>query len=379
MAGEVVPDDFGIPSTVVPPIPEPPTPPRLQDIPGLDPEQYEDQYPLYLPKGANQQKHHPQHHHPQQQQNLVGHLDKSCFHIVEGRYFGAMTNSIADPHVIGPNAPGLAGMNLSGGTGLATSNAGGAGSSGGVTLLAAPAQYGASVNANVHNKGKDTATKGKDTSSNLSTNKGNPGDDDGDDDDKTSKSNIKSTPQKTPPSPGMETLSSASKPAKSTSTPKGQTLTTHANTTTTSTTANNNKKKKNGPPVTSSASELRRIVEEGGEMAEQMKTCIMRAAVHASRCGNHTRNFRAPNGAVYPDISKAFAAHAGFKPCERCKNNKQGVSNMFIYIFVVVGLWRDVVGRNKLLRNDPTHKFLSFSRFLGISLSIASKAQRVGL
>ena len=86
------------------------------------------------------------------------------------------------------------------------------------------------------------------------------------------------------------------------------------------------KKNGNGPNPTASSSALRKLVEEGGEFAEKMKTCIIRAAVHASRSGQHGRSFKAPNGEVYPDISKAFAVHAGLKPCNRCKNNKQGVS-----------------------------------------------------
>ena len=81
-----------------------------------------------------------------------------------------------------------------------------------------------------------------------------------------------------------------------------------------------------GPQPTANASDLRKVMDEGGEMAVKMKQCIIRAAVHASRSGKHGQSFLAPDGNAYPDVSKAFAAHAGLKPCARCKNNKQGVS-----------------------------------------------------
>jgi hypothetical protein len=56
-----------------------------------------------------------------------------------------------------------------------------------------------------------------------------------------------------------------------------------------------------------------------------MKEFIIRAAVYASRIGKHGQSFLGPNGEAYPDVSKAFASHAGLRPCSRCKNNKQGV------------------------------------------------------
>jgi hypothetical protein len=86
------------------------------------------------------------------------------------------------------------------------------------------------------------------------------------------------------------------------------------------------RKKKKGPTPTATSSSLRKIMEDGGEEAELMKTCIIRAAVYASRAGTHGQSFVGCNGETYPDISKAFAAHAGLKPCNRCKTNKQGVS-----------------------------------------------------
>ena len=53
---------------------------------------------------------------------------------------------------------------------------------------------------------------------------------------------------------------------------------------------------------------------------------IIGAAVSASRKSKHLSNFKGPDGELYPDVAKAFAAYSGLKPCERCKSNKQGVS-----------------------------------------------------
>lgn len=198
-----------------------------------------------------------------------------------------------DPNFVGPNAPGLGGLSLSGGTGLATANSGGGGSAGG-TLLSAPNQSGASVNANAAPK-KDV--KGKESGK---------------------------------PKPGTKPNSAKGIKKPGAKFPSGATAKTNGGKGTkpspASTGGTPSKKKTNGPAATASSSDLRKIIEDGGEEAEKMRQCIIRAAVYASRCGKHTRNFRAPNGKVYPDISKAFAGYAGLKPCERCKNNKQGVS-----------------------------------------------------
>jgi len=282
MAGKSVPDNFLTPSIVIPPLPEPPSAPRLRGIDGFDLEAFEDHHPIYLPKTGDL--------------SLVAHLDKACFHVVDGRYFGLSSNSVADPNFVGPNAPGLAGLSLSGGTGLATANSGGGGSAG-CTLLSAPSQSGASANANAKPRTKDAA-KGKDTENGKATGKCN----DGKAGTKTKSGERSSTPAKS--KTGKISKVPASSPNSGTSPPK--------------------KSKANGPPVNASAADLRKIMEDGGDDAEAMKTCIIRAAVYASRCGKHTRSFRAPNTKVYPDISKAFAVHAGVKPCERCKNNKQG-------------------------------------------------------
>jgi hypothetical protein len=236
----------------VPPIPSPPTPPPLSELKGFNPEQYEDQHPIYLPKGK---------------QNLVAHLDKGCFHISEGRYFGLYSNAIADPHFVGANAPGISGINLSGGSGLATSSAAFPYSGGpaGASVLAS-----SSVNAS----GED--------------------------------------PSERPPKKDSTKPKSSKKTASLPNVVKAS--------------KSKFRLKHVGPTPNATTSDLRKIMEEGGELAEKMKTCIIRAAVHASRSGKHGQSFLAPDGKAYPDVSKAFAAHAGLKPCIRCKNNKQGVS-----------------------------------------------------
>jgi len=98
------------PTTVVPPIPRPTSPPHLSDLTMANKSEYNDAaHPIYLPKTKE----------------LVAHLDKDCFHISEGRYFGLSSNRIADPHFVGPVAPGLNGLNLTASNGLATAPAGG--------------------------------------------------------------------------------------------------------------------------------------------------------------------------------------------------------------------------------------------------------------
>mmetsp|Transcript_4449 Transcript_4449/g.5073 ORF Transcript_4449/g.5073 Transcript_4449/m.5073 type:complete len:544 (-) Transcript_4449:160-1791(-) len=119
----------------VPPIPVVPDSPRLselKDIPCIEEtfgseEQYQQDHPLYLPKNKM----------------LVNHLDKRCFHIVSGRYFGLLSNCIADPHFFGPSAPGIG--NLSSSSGLATATFGG-------PLLMAPAQSSSTVPVNKNSK-----------------------------------------------------------------------------------------------------------------------------------------------------------------------------------------------------------------------------------
>jgi hypothetical protein len=95
----------------IPPIPKPPSPPRLSELAGYDTELFEDHHPNYFMKGK---------------EKFVTHLDKDAFHITEGRYFGLSSNSKIDPHFFGPNAPGISGlMSSAAATGLATAHVGG--------------------------------------------------------------------------------------------------------------------------------------------------------------------------------------------------------------------------------------------------------------
>ena len=238
---------------VIPPIPEPPTPPRLSELEhfDLDGLMDESQHPIYVPNATKE---------------FTSHLDQSSFHITDGRYFGLVTNGIADPHFVGPNAPGISGLNMSGATGLATSYAGSS-TSNGVSASALNAAYYGSV--------------GGGSSSAAATSK--------------SAGSVKTFSKK-----------AAAAAAVSNGTEEDH--------------------DEDGPIPTSSAGDLKKIMDEGGDLAEEMKGCIMRAAVIASRNGKHGQSFAGPNGETYPDISKAFAAHAGLRPCQRCKNNKQGVS-----------------------------------------------------
>ena len=64
---------------------------------------------------------------PKLNQKILQHLDPSLFlpTMSEGRYFGLLSNHIADPQFFGPLAPSIAGTTYGGGTGLATSYVGG--------------------------------------------------------------------------------------------------------------------------------------------------------------------------------------------------------------------------------------------------------------
>lgn len=95
--------DEGDPKTnpiKVPPIPDLPHPPLVEDL-GLNRADFSSktEHPVYLPA----------------KEDLVAHLDPNCFHVTQGRYFGLLCNQVADPNVCGPNAAGFSGM-----SGLAT-------------------------------------------------------------------------------------------------------------------------------------------------------------------------------------------------------------------------------------------------------------------
>lgn len=272
---------------VIPRIPEPPDPPRLSEMHGMDKDLYEqDQHPLYPPKN-----------------NFVDHLDKNAFHISEGRYFGLTCNSVADPHFVGANCPGIGGLNVSASTGLATANSGGGAGLGG-PLLVVPAHAVLSLETKA-----STAASMKKPSASMTT-KETP---------KVSKSLV---PTGFKTTPGVNKAQSLPK--------KGDLNFGHKVNAGVKSTSNTSsvalsKKKGNGPAVTAPASELRKVMEDGGEQAEKVRGIIIRGAVHAARAGKHDgRSFRASNFKVYADVARAFALYGGIKPCIRCKNNKQG-------------------------------------------------------
>mmetsp|Transcript_18760 Transcript_18760/g.54198 ORF Transcript_18760/g.54198 Transcript_18760/m.54198 type:complete len:219 (-) Transcript_18760:557-1213(-) len=80
-----------------------------------------------------------------------------------------------------------------------------------------------------------------------------------------------------------------------------------------------------GPPTARNES-LRHIIEAGGPGAEAMRASILRAAVHASRTGNHGGSFVGSDGKTYPYVGRAFSDWGNLKSCQQCKLNKQGVS-----------------------------------------------------
>ncbi len=240
----------------IPPIPIPPSPPRLSEC-TMDDSDYqkllnEDAHPLYIPKGR---------------ERCVAHLDEKCFHITNGRYFGLASNLIADPNFVGPNAPGIAGVSASAGAGLATSTSG----TTATTLTASSFQNMTDEKVEVQRKSLDTSTK-------------------------------KNGPQK---------ASDGTTGARSVS----------------------------GSKSMSSENEVKKGKEAGEGVTDSTRTEIIKAAVHAARTNQHGQAFHAPNGQRFPDVSKAFALYAGIKPCERCKNNKQGVRSSFRLLSTILDLY----------------------------------------
>jgi len=204
---------------------------------------------------------------PNTQRDFTRHLDQDCFHVSQGRYFGLSSNKLADPMFVGANAPGIAGVNASG-SGLAISTAG----SHATALILTSAFYDASLD----------ATKPPNT--------------------------FPEETKDSEPEPIKEVVP-ASKVETNNIKPSAKE--TKKTTTTASSTP------------TASTSMLRKIMDQGGSSSSALRQSIIRAAVHASRTGNHGQAFKGGDR-IFPDVSKAFAAYAGVKPCQRCKNNKQG-------------------------------------------------------
>ena len=268
------------PRGTVPPIPVPPEPPRLESV---NASKTADKHPMYPPKQAS----------------LVKHLDPQMFHITEGRYFGLISNNVADPNFCGPNALGIAVGNA-----LAVASS----SSSGTPLTLSSVLFSnhppASATALAPSTSNEKLNSATNTVPVLPTSSGDAGASSSADEDKDE------TPVTAQAVPSSSTTESSSKDVLVQLTE--------------ATSADETPSKNKGPEPTASASALKKVMEEGGASAEAMRQAIIKSAVYASRTDRHGHSFVAPTGEIYPDIGKAFAAYAGIKPCERCKNNKQG-------------------------------------------------------
>lgn len=99
----------------VPDIPDPPSPPSVLEI-DKDSSVVDEKGEDVIKKICI----------PRVDPKLIRHLDPACFlPNGEGRYFGLLSNYIADPQFVGPTATGIRGVTSGGGTGLATSYVGG--------------------------------------------------------------------------------------------------------------------------------------------------------------------------------------------------------------------------------------------------------------
>eukprot|EP00804_Cyclotella_cryptica_P003973 CCRYP_013896-RA/>CCRYP_013896-RA protein AED:0.01 eAED:0.01 QI:611/1/1/1/0.5/0.33/3/358/1024 len=121
------------PMDYMPPPPEPPPPERFVTIPAIPvppspPSVLEIEDDLDDERRVEEEndKSLDKMYAPKLDPMLIQHLDPACFlPTVEGRYFGLLSNAIADPQFVGYNASGIRGVTSGGGTGLATSYVGG--------------------------------------------------------------------------------------------------------------------------------------------------------------------------------------------------------------------------------------------------------------
>jgi hypothetical protein len=336
---------------LIPPIPEPPDPPKLRDLlrskdfdKEIDPSSLSPSPYYYLDGVGSESSKHPI-YLPKAKEGLVSHLDPHCFHISEGRYFGLISNVIADPNFIGSNAPGIAGItSAGGGSGLATAttstttNISGL-SGGGMTMILSSSFHCAAAVPPSSLKQADGTKEGGTTNEKVSLVAGS--------------INSVTLEENKPDSIDVDANSQAGRKKK---TPIVQAAigssgrATPGNTT--SDLSNNN---------------VSAEVESASTTKTQnLRDWIIRAAVYASRTGHHGRSFTAPNGKTFSEIGKMFASLSGIKPCERCKNNKQGVSDamddLLSILFVCVLFFSHTIAKTWF---SPQ----------GISLSITKKAR----
>ena len=214
--------------------------------------------------------------------SLVAHLDPLAFHKTEGRYAGLFTNNIVDPNFVGPSVlPGS-----SGGGALAT-----AGSTAATPLVLTSNLF-SNISAGV-SSGGNAATANSNTGQSRANS--------------VVASTTPAGSARTTPIP-MEVDASSDREVAAKAPSDDEST-----------------EKKQGPQSSaSSTSGLKQIMDEGGPSADAMRQAIIRSAVHASRTEDHAKAFVAPSGQVYPDIGRIFGVYTGIKPCDRCKNNKQG-------------------------------------------------------
>ena len=293
----------------IPPIPQPPDPPKLHELLNLGTDVSEDNDAVfkksnlhfiapYMEDGAldrdntsRENSAHP-YYLPKTKEKLVGHLDPNCFHIADGRYFGLETNLIADPNFIGPNVPGLSGSTNTGGlatatTSTTTSTSGLTG--GGMTMI---------LSASYHSAAAVAPANIKDENANTCIVKVQPIQSE------EAAVNVKSLTDSLVDHPASLALL----PTETVVKVGNNELTSNISTTRT-------------------LSDLRAIMEgDDVKLIESFRECIVQSIVHTYRFHKSASvPFLGPNNETYPDIGKAFAWFGGIKPCDRCKNNKQGV------------------------------------------------------
>jgi len=97
---------------------------------------------------------------PKKKTELLQHLDPKCFiPNMDGRYFGLISNNIADPQFVGPTSTGIRGTTFGGGTGLATSYVGGGRGASGLVSGPSRSSVGSRASSTVLAMEEDAKTK----------------------------------------------------------------------------------------------------------------------------------------------------------------------------------------------------------------------------
>jgi len=256
----------------IPPIPSPLIPPTFIKCPS-SPTTLESTE--MMPRARNSKEDLTNKHYQisQEKRYLVSHLDPSFFSLSR-RYYGLLSNKIADPQFVGPNAPGLTGGGsggnssnaVSGSTSLATaqssSSTGVVEGSGGVVF---GRHLGSDITGGISYQGKvgNSVDSGKFTM-------------------------------------GASSLSAAKSVKKSSSIgglgPPDKKKTALGNKGKNNTTSNSNVE------ATRTNTDLKKAFEVGGEFAENMRISLIKAAIHACESSSEGP-WLAYNGETYPDVS----------------------------------------------------------------------------